>query len=918
MTSTTAKSARREAFSKAIHSIRTRNALVTGTFLFMFLGVFYVGGRWMLANLVRDTASQVRDAGMFVSSRIQRQTDGLRTAIASAMEREGAESATPADVVGRAGSPFSFVARFGADGEFVDGAVVSPRHRGLALAPTPAALSAEDFAGYADVLRDWARAASAASASTASAPGDGAASAPADGPVEIGILRVGGRLHYAAFARLGDALALFAVPFSAETFARLDGDQATQLNIRVGSAPKAKETAAGLKAEGVACAHAGGHVPTTLRSRAGISPMFTETAADGADPSFWGFRSDPLETVFVLRDISGNAISELSVSLPKAFSTATRMAMMQLAFYVALGGLMFVLPIFWAQSRIVLNPLTRMTREIAALGARDVGLDCPRIVWRGKDEFALLAESVNRMVERIAAKTVSLANVEARHKALIECVPDALVVFDQQGRVVSVTKQAEGVAPLPSAVPGEPPPASVFGEREAAEFRAAVGATFQTGEPRRLSVAAKPADGEAARHFEVRLVRMGELFVLGVVRDVTADVAEHERMLAAEARASDASKRASLTGMAAGIAHDMNNVLAVVSNTVSESEATPDDDKAAAIAAIRDAVRRGTSLMRELSAFAGENRMKFERASPRMILEDVRELAERIVSDGVEVVFDGECDAPDVDADLSQFWKVVFNLVKNAGEAIGGRPGRISIGARAMRMTRDEAATFVSESPLPEGEGAAIWVVDDGPGIAPDQLSRIFDPYVSTKGIGRGLGLATVRTIVEAHGGGIRISSAAGRGTEFLIWLPASRLPKAEPAAEKGAPAPGAADGAKPVSGGEILVVDDDAAILKTTSILCRTAGIETHLAQDRREALSVVRRIAPRLRAIVLDAHLGSFDTVRLLGAFRIGAPGVPVVVASGASEDRMREMFRSHPYDAFLAKPYTLAELLSAIDRL
>ena len=907
MTDKAAASGRREAFSKAIHSIRTRNALVTGTFLFLFLGVFYVGGRWMLANLVRDTASQVRDAGMFVSSRIQRQTDGLRTAITSALGREGAESATPADVVGREGSPFSFVARFGADGEFRDGAVVSPRHRGLALAPAPAALSAEDFAGYADVLRDWARAASAASAPRG------------DAPVEIGILRVGGRLHYAAFARLGGGLALFAVPFSAESFARLDGDQATQLNIRVGAAPKAKAKEPGQKDAGVACSHAGGHVPTPLRSRAGISPMFTETAADGADPSFWGFRSDPLETVFVLRDISGNAISELSVSLPKAFSTATRMAMMQLAFYVALGGLMFVLPIFWAQSRIILNPLTRMTREIAALGARDVGLDCPRIVWRGKDEFALLAESVNRMVERIAAKTVSLANVEARHKALIECVPDALVVFDQQGRVVSVTKQAEGVAPLPSAVPGEPLPASVFGEREAAEFRDAVGATFQTGEPRRLSLAAKGADGAGARHFEVRLVRMGELFVLGVVRDVTADVAEHERLLAAEARASDASKRASLTVLAAGIAHDMNNVLTVVSNTLAESEATPDDDKAAAIASIRDAVRRGVSLMRELSAFAGENRMKFERASPKMILEDVRELAERIVSDGVEVVFDGECDAPDVDADLSQFWKVVFNLVKNASEAIGGRPGRVSLGARAMRMTRDEAATFVSERPLPEGDGAAIRVVDDGPGIAPDQLSRIFDPYVSTKGIGRGLGLATVRTIVEAHGGGIRISSAPGRGTEFLIWLPASRLPEdGAAAAEKGgaaSAAPAAAGGAAR-HGGEILVVDDDAAILKTTSILCRTAGIETHLAQDRREALSVVRRVAPRLRAIVLDAHLGSFDTVRLLGAFRIGAPGVPVVVASGASEERMREMFRSHPYDAFLAKPYTLAELLAALE--
>ena len=195
---------------------------------------------------------------------------------------------------------------------------------------------------------------------------------------------------------------------------------------------------------------------------------------------------------------------------------------------------------------------------------------------------------------------------------------------------------------------------------------------------------------------------------------------------------------------------------------------------------------------------------------------------------------------------------------------------------------------------------------DDGPGIPPNLLKRIFDPYVSSKSLGRGLGLATVRTIVEAHGGGIRVSSRLDVGTTFQIFLPASTLPEE---VEKPASAASAEPDA-PLSG-DVLVVDNDEAILKTTSILLKALKLSPRTARDRREALAVVRRHARQLGAILLDVHLGGIDTVRLLGAFRIGTPHVPVIVSSGSPEDEVRNMFGDHSYDAFLAKPYTLDEL-------
>lgn len=126
------------------------------------------------------------------------------------------------------------------------------------------------------------------------------------------------------------------------------------------------------------------------------------------------------------------------------------------------------------------------------------------------------------------------------------------------------------------------------------------------------------------------------------------------------------------------------------------------------------------------------------------------------------------------------------------------------------------------------------------------------------------------------------------------------------------------ADAVSDVAGGEVLVVDNDEAILKTTSILLTALKLVPHVAHDRREALALVRRRAKRLRVILLDAHLGGVDTVRLMNAFRIGAPNVPVIVISGSSPAEMAEMFKPHPYDAFLAKPFTMNELKLTISSL
>jgi signal transduction histidine kinase len=420
-----------------------------------------------------------------------------------------------------------------------------------------------------------------------------------------------------------------------------------------------------------------------------------------------------------------------------------------------------------------------------------------------------------------------------------------------------------------------------------------------------LSRAEGSADGHP-RHFEVRLAKMDDVFALAIVRDVTKEVAEHNLRLAAEARSLDVLKRESLTMFAAGIAHDVNNVLAVILGTVDSVSAARGETPETEV--VRDAAKRGVRMMKELIEFAGDGKVSLVRLSPEFLVRDVQTILARTVGKNVAVQVSAEKGLPDVDADPNRFWKVFFNIVKNAGEALGSRPGHITLTAEAFEMTEEASVGFMSDGPLTTGPGVLFKISDDGPGISPAVLPRLFDPYVSSKEMGRGLGLAIVRTIVETHGGGLKVDSELDKGTTFSIYLPKSKI-----APERPAEAPNESRGGELPS--EVLVIDDDEAILKTVSMLLKALGVKAHLARDRKEAMGFIRRSAGGVGAVLLDAHIGGIDVVRLFKAFSIAAPESPVVIVSGSQEDEIEKMFGGRLYRGFLSKPFTLAELKSVL---
>ena len=869
---------KQSAFSRAWNSIRTRYSLATAFLLLLALTVFYIGGRIVLVHLVRDTEQQVKDIGSDISRIAYRNADQVRKSLLSAIAGNGGDSLS----VNRT---FSLYARFSGDGRFVTGAFRDTDGR---------AASIDDvmFAPYASTLVEWC---------TSTMKHDGSTAA-------TGIMRIGGLSHYVALAKDGDQCVLLGIPFESNAFTGQVNEGLSGLDIRITNR-KAELSATAI-------------VPNRQvrqskeRSDFGIAPMFSE-AIDFYSGGFWNIGASQYEAVYAVRDIAGNAITMVSVSIPKTFSSVTQAAIGRLAFFVALVGLVFVLPIFWFQSRVLLNPLTKMTEAIANLGMAHRDTDCPRLDWKGKDEFALLAVSVNRMLETISSRALAVAQSEARQRALIDAIPDALAVFDRQHRLVTMTKDSSDQHGIPFAIPGEQFPEFLFGRDGKRKFEEELDRVFN-GEielrPIRLELqhAKWVPESAPSRHFDVRLVKMDELFSLALIRDITDIVNEHRQYLAVKEKLREGEKRQSLAVLAAGIAHDINNLLTIIGNTTVATWVNPTDpDERQAVDTIGDALQRGSMMMRELMDYAGESRIKFERTSPRKVIADIENILNGLLSESVDLEIDVPDDLPDIDVGRNQLFKVFMNIVKNAVEAIGKRPGRIVLAARKYEMTKEVLVGYRSSTTLKPGVGVLFTVSDNGPGIRPEILKRLFDPYVSSKSIGRGLGLATVASVVEAHGGGIRVDSVVERGTTFSIFLPESKLQKTVSSAADQKAKSAAVD----TEGDEILVVDDEEFILKTSSMLLNSLKYVTHTAKDGVEALEAVRRYGSDLSAIILDASLGDVDTVRLAMAFRKNAPTVPIIISSGSSEEYIRGLFADVKINAILSKPYTLAELKSVL---
>jgi PAS domain S-box-containing protein len=363
----------------------------------------------------------------------------------------------------------------------------------------------------------------------------------------------------------------------------------------------------------------------------------------------------------------------------------------------------------------------------------------------------------------------------------------------------------------------------------------------------------------------------------------------------------------SIGTLAGGIAHDLNNVLApIILGMGMLRDRLTDDDSREILSTITASAHRGAEMVAQVLSFARGQEGRRTDIAPGDLVGEVVRIARDTLPKNIEIITDVAPGLPLVFADQTQCHQVLLNLCVNARDAMPNG-GTLSLSAAAVTIGLSPDARAADLVP---GDYVVFRVKDTGTGVPAHLLDKIFDPFFTTKeaGKGTGLGLSTSLTIVRNHGGQIRVSSQADRGSQFDVFLPVAQ--ESSPAAATGRRA------SPPRGTGQtVLVVDDEDAVRQVLRSTLEKAGYQVLTAANGKEALTVYAAQGRQIAVVVIDMTmpvLGGEPTMRELVRLN---PNVRLIAASGIHDNEATAKAIGHQVRQFLAKPFTSERLLRAV---
>ncbi len=262
--------------------------------------------------------------------------------------------------------------------------------------------------------------------------------------------------------------------------------------------------------------------------------------------------------------------------------------------------------------------------------------------------------------------------------------------------------------------------------------------------------------------------------ICGVATDISRVRQSEEERGDLEARLQRAQKLESLGRMAGGVAHDLNNLLTGVLGKVELAleRLPPDSEPARKLHDAQLSAQRAATMARQMLAYTGHAPMRAVSVDPGALVTGMRGLLAGAVHPGVQLSIDIDPAVPRVKGDPTQLAQVVMNLVVNASESLDNPPGTVAVRASRVHVGADHACECVEGTRCPDGDYACVEVSDDGAGMDAEARQRVFEPFLTTRFTGRGLGLSAALGIVRGHGGGIAVEFEPGRGSRFRVFLP--------------------------------------------------------------------------------------------------------------------------------------------------
>ncbi|HEY8942920.1 MAG TPA: ATP-binding protein, partial [Polyangiaceae bacterium] len=356
--------------------------------------------------------------------------------------------------------------------------------------------------------------------------------------------------------------------------------------------------------------------------------------------------------------------------------------------------------------------------------------------------------------------------------------------------------------------------------------------------------------------------------------------------------------------LASGIAHDFNNLLTAIAGHAEISLLeVPPGPVAESLRVILAATRRGSHLTHNLLSFSRRRVLSRRTADLNEVVDRAQQLILPAIRAGIELSFSPAKEPIAVFIDEIEIEHAIINLITNARDAIA-EAGTIQVEVRAIRL-EDEFVTRHDGKLV--GTCACVTVRDTGVGISEAMLTQVFEPFFTTKGVGRGsgLGLATVRSIVDQHGGVVAVESEPGRGSVFRIYLPLAgdRWTPRQAAGNVGA-------------GGEtILVAEDDDVVRALLVRVLRGQGYQVLEASDGQSAIELFRAESARVRLVLTDLMMPRRSGLELVDAVLAFRQRTPIVVMSGYTSDPAGAAHLTELGLPVISKPTTPAEVLLKI---
>jgi PAS domain S-box-containing protein len=523
------------------------------------------------------------------------------------------------------------------------------------------------------------------------------------------------------------------------------------------------------------------------------------------------------------------------------------------------------------------------------------------VVYERTAELAAANQSLQREISERQRTEAALRSSEEQYRHLVENINDVIYATDAQGVFTYLSPAVEAQSGYT--------PAELIGHTFADYV-------YQEDRPRILNQFEKLLTGHlepseyrmVTKAGAIRWIRSSSRCiyhgdqVVGV-QGAYIDITEKRGL---EEQLRQAHKMEALGTLAGGIAHDFNNILGIILGNAELALLNNPDGQPTRqlLEQIHQACMRAQTLVRQILSFSRKTPQELQLCHLGPIVQESLALLRTLIPTTIELRLDITATADVVLADPAQIHQVMINLVMNALQAMEDAGGVIEVSL--VDLVLDEIAAQHHE--LKPGSYVQLTVRDTGGGIAPAIMGRIFDPYFTTKEVGKGtgMGLAVVHGIVTHHGGAISAQSVLGRGASFQVYLP---VREAEPIL---APPPTVSL----ASGQErILFIDDEQALVSMGKAFLESLGYDVVIETSSREALALFIRQPDGFDLVITDMTMPEMTGERLAKELRRIRPDIPIILCTGFSHHLNEEEAKAIGIGAFLMKPFGLRELAETV---